>query len=242
MIFNGRELRTVHRALSIEKEIPPGTAARTIETMSAAEGEIITQERIERGEYIVRVNIAGRNAAEAWEARELLAQWATLPGIGTAELIPTHRPSRAYDARLLSISEPEFKRGGAVVEVRFLLPRPLAHDIYESVIGGAGGMEMTISGSHACRPAFKQTIAAARDGVIWRINNGAFMTLTGNLTAGQVVEMDTARESLTIDGAHAEERLNVTWTRWRPGYNPGTHQITSTDGGKMEARWRNVWA
>ena len=242
MIFNGKELRTVHRAISIEKEIPPGAAARAIETIAAADGEIITEERMERGEYTVRVNIAGRSMREAWEVRELLAKWATTPGIGTAELIPTHRPNRVYDARLMAISEPEFKHGGAVVEVRFLLPRPVARDIYPTIQSGNGGMTMRIDGSHTCRPTFKQTIKTARNGVIWRMNNGAFMTLTGDLRAGQVIVMDTEHESLTIDGEHAEARLNYTWTRWRPGYIPGVHEITSTDEGAMEARWHNVWA
>ena len=40
MIFNGVELRTVHRALSVEKEIPPGTAGRAQETIETADGGI----------------------------------------------------------------------------------------------------------------------------------------------------------------------------------------------------------
>lgn len=151
MRFNGVDLLSVHRALSIDKEIPPGTAGRKTETISGADGEVVSDERLTQGEYIVRVNIVGRTREEGWAVRELLASWASLPGIGTAELIPTPRPQRCYDARLKSVSDPEFVRGGAKVEIRFLLPRPVSRDVKESRAGGAGSLTARIGGSYACR-------------------------------------------------------------------------------------------
>lgn len=242
MIFNGIDLRTVHRALSVEKEIPPGTAPRAQETIETADGEIIADERLEAGEYIVRVNIAGRSREEGWAVRELLAAWAgSVRGTATAELIPTHRPSRCYDARLKSISDPEFVRGFVKVEVRFTLPRPLARDRAISLSSGAGSLNARIGGSYACRPAIRQTLAQSRSGLVWTMDGVPILTLTGALSAGQVVIMDTTTESLTIDGAHAEARINVSGTLWRPGYWPGRHEIASTDGGELEMRWHNEW-
>ena len=242
MIFNGVELRTVHRALSVEKEIPPGTAPRAQETIETADGDIIADERLEAGEDIVRVNIAGRSREEGWAVRELLAAWAgSARGTATAELIPTHRPSRCYDARLKSISDPEFVRGFVKVEVRFALPRPLARDRAISLSSGAGSLNARIGGSYACRPAIRQTLAQSRSGLVWTMDGVPILTLTGALSAGQVVIMDTTTESLTIDGAHAEARINVAGTLWRPGYWPGRHEIASTDGGELEMRWHNEW-
>lgn len=241
MRYNGVDLRSAHYALSINKEIPPGTAKRAFETVTTVDGEVITEERIESGEYIARVNIFTRDPKEAWEAREQLAKWATVIGVSTAELIPTHRANRAYDAKLLSISDPEFKRGGAVVEVRFFLPRPIAHDIYPSTATGAKSARMVIGGSYTCRPTIRQTIQTARSGLVWTFDGGALLRISGSLKAGQVVEMDTGRESLTIDGAHAETRIIFDATKWRPGFHPGAHEIASTDGGAIEARWRNEW-
>lgn len=241
MRYNGVDLLSAHYALSINKEIPPGTAQRAFETMTTMDGDVITEERIESGEYIARVNIFARSPGEAWEAREQLAKWATVIGPGTAELIPTHREKRAYDAKLLSISDPEFKRGSAMVEMRFFLPRPIAHDIYPSMATGAKSARMVIGGSYTCRPTIRQTIQTARSGLIWTFDGGKLLKISGSLKAGQIVEMDTQNESLTIDGAHAETRIIFDATRWRPGFHPGTHEIASTDGGTIEARWKNEW-
>ena len=163
MIFNGVELRTVHRALSVEKEIPPGAAGRAPETIETADGGIIAEDT-------VRVTIAGRSREEGWAARELLAAWAgSARGTATAELVPTHRPSRCYDARLKSISDPEFVRGFGKVEVRFLLPRPLARDRARSLSSGAGSLRARIGGSDACRPARGGAHQRERDAVAARI-------------------------------------------------------------------------
>ena len=241
MRFNGVDLRSVHRALSIEKEIPPGTAGRKTETIEGADGEIVTEERLTQGEYLVKVNIVGKTREEGWAVRELLAGWANLRGLGTAELIPTHRPQRCYDARLKSISEPEFFHGGAKVQVRFLLPRPVARDIEQSTASGAGKMIMQIRGTYVCRPALSQTLSAAQDGLVWMMDGIPILTLDGRFEAGQRVVMDTRNESITVDGVHAESRINVLKTRWQPGWWPGRHEILSTDGGAFEARWNNEW-
>lgn len=241
MRFNGVELRSVHRALSIEKEIPPGTASRKTETIEGADGETVTEERLTQGEYIVKVNIVGRTREEGWAVRELLAEWASVRGLGNAELIPTHRQGRCYEARLKSISDPEFVHGGAKVEVRFLVPRPVCRDVDETRASGAGEISTRIRGSYACRPVLSQTLSAAQDGLVWSLDGIPILTITGSLSAGQVVRMDTKNESLTIDGEHAESRINVQGTQWRPGWWPGSHKITSTDGGTLEMRWHNEW-
>ena len=242
MRFNGVDLRSVHRALSIEKEIPPGTAGRKIETIEGTGGEIVTEERLTQGEYLVKVNIVGRTREEGWAVREMLAEWASLRGLGTAELIPTHRQSRCYDARLKSISDPEFVRGGAKVDVRFLVPRPVSRDVSESKATGAGGLSAQVRGTYECRPMLSQTLSAAQDGLVWAKDGIPILTITGALSAGQVVKMDIKNESLTIDGEHAEHRINIAGTRWRPDWWPGAHAISSTDGGAMEMRWHNEWA
>lgn len=241
MRFNGVELTSVHRALSIEKEIPPGTAGRKIETIEGTDGEIVTEERLTQGEYLVKVNIVGRTREEGWAVREMLAEWASVRGLGTAELIPTHRQGRCYDARLKSISDPEFVHGGTKVDVRFLVPRPVSRDVSESKATGAGTIKAQIRGSHTCRPMLSQTLGAAQDGLTWTMDGIPILTITGALNAGQVVRMDTKNESVTIDGAHAENRLNILGTRWRPGWWPGMHEIASTDGGAFEMRWHNEW-
>ena len=58
MRFNGVDIRDVHRAVSVEKEIPPGMPEMTIETAQGWDGETFVGRTMGRGSYVVRVNIA----------------------------------------------------------------------------------------------------------------------------------------------------------------------------------------
>ena len=240
MKFNGIDLKDVHEGLSIEKEIPPGTAGHVIETIKTAGGEVVTDDRIEAGEYIVRVNIAGAKESDGLEIREKLAAWAFTPGVETAELIPTHAPDKCYDAKLKSISAPEFIFGFAKVEVRFLLPRPVMRGTNLRISSGIY-INTEIKGTYECRPMIRQTLNAAQNGLVWKKANVPFLTLTGQFGDGDTVIMDTAKESLTINGKHAENRIDITGTEWRPGWWPGGTAITSDAYGNMRMEWHDEW-
>lgn len=241
MRFNGVSLCSVHEGLSIEKEVPPGIA-HAQETVHGMGGNVITDERLEAGEYLARVNIAGWSEAEGLDIRERLTAWALTRGLATGELIPTSHPKRCYDARLKSISNPEFVMGFAVVDVRFAVPRPVARDVEASMASGAGGVSAQVRGTYECRPCLSQTLSAAQDGLVWVKDGIPILTIKGALRAGQVVRMDVKNESLTIDGEHTEARINMAGTRWRPGWWPGVHIVTSNDDGAFEMRWHNEWA
>ena len=240
MRFNGVDLRDVHDGLSIEREVLPGISSAQ-ETMQNMGGNVITDDRLEAGEYLARVNIAGWSENEGLSIRELLTGWAYLPELKTGELIPTHNPKRCYDARLKSISPPEFNIGFAVVEVRFLVPRPVMRSVNSTATAGAGGVSLRIGGTYTCRPCLSQKLSTAQSGLTWVMDGIPILTVKGALEAGQTVKMDVKNESLTIDGEHAEARINIAGTRWQPGWNPGKHVITSTDAGAFEVRWHDEW-
>ena len=241
MWFNDIDPAKLHPAISVAYEIPPGSAKRRIDTLKGTDGEIVTGVVMEAGEYIVRMNIAGRTKREAWDVREKIAAWATANGEQLAKLTPTHRPDRYYNAILSSISDPQFTRGFATVDVTFLVPRPVALSTQQSYAGGMGGLTARIGGSHPARPLLQQTIASGRNGLTWTMDGKTILTMTGEFAAGDEIEMDTQRESLTVNGAYALHRLDPQNTKWRPGYKPGAHTIASTDGGRMEMRWRDEW-
>ncbi len=241
MWFNDIDPTKVHPAISVMHEIAPGSAKRRIDTLKGTDGEIVTGVTMEAGEYIVAVNIAGRTRNEAWDVREKIAAWAASSGEQLAQLIPTHKPDRYYNAILSSISDPKFTRGFATVDVVFLVPRPVALDMNTSAASGAGSMKARIGGSHPARPVLKQTIARGRNGVTWTMDGKTILTMTGEFAAGDEIEMDTLRESLTVNGAYAMHRLDPQKTKWRPGYTTGVHDIKSSDGGQIEMRWRNEW-
>lgn len=243
MRFNDIDPTTLHRAITIEKEIPPGMPAREVITVRGIGGETLGGVQSERGEYTVRVNIAGRTPQEAWRVREMLAAWALAPGYNkTARLEPTHRPGVYYEAIASSIEPPEFTPRFATVRLVFTLPDPHAKDIAPSSVDAEGGeMEFAIGGTADAQPVITQTLAADTDTVAWALDDGEFMRLLGGFTAGQVLEVDFETGSVTLDGEHAERRIDYTACRWRPGFTPGRHALASSDAGTIEARWHNRW-
>lgn len=241
MKFNGVDPTTVHPAIRISKEIPPGMPTRQLRTLAASDGEILTGKETGAGRYVVRINIAARTPAEAWEAREKLAAWADGSGEGTNELEPTHRPERVYDAAVESISDPEFEPRFAVVDVTFLVPRPIARSRTLSTARGTGRISLNVTGSSRPRPVIRQTLKASAQRVTWTMDGREMLDVSGSFAAGQVLEMDTAHERLTIDGAVSMTVINPQASRWRPGFTHGAHTIQSTDGGEMEMRWHEEW-
>lgn len=244
MRFCGKDVRDVHRALSINKEIPPGTAGREIDYAEGRLGAVVAGVRYKPGEYRAKINIFCRKANDAWDVRAMLAGWAAASGDGTGELVPSHWDGKCYDAILSSITPPEFVHGAAVIDVVFSVPYPFARDLTVSRASGAGEMAMQIGGTHACRPAISQTIKSARQGLVWTIGGKKLLKLKDGraLEAGQIVVMDTLGESLTIDGVHAEDAIDWSGTDWRAGFAPGRRVIASNDEGTMEAEWHNEWA
>ena len=241
MWFNDVDPCKLHPAISIMHEIAPGTAKRRIVTVAGTDGEIVSDVIVEAGEYIVRVNIAGRTRAEGWALREKIAAWAGSSGNRTTTLVPTHRPGRSYDAILSIIGDPQFTRGFATLDVTFLVPRPIALSASRSSAAGAGRMTPVIGGSAPARPVIAQTLDADTDALTWTMDGRTILTVRGGLAAGTRIEMDTTNESLTADGAQILHMLDPQHTKWRPGYAPGRHEIASSDGGTMEMRWRDEW-
>lgn len=242
MRYNDIDPTSLHRAITIDKEIPPGMPPREVITVRGIGGETLGGIQQERGEYIVRVNIAGRTPQEAWRVREMLAAWACAPGYKkTAKLEPTHRPGVYYDAILGSIEPPEFRPRFATVKMTFILPDPHAKDIAPSSISGESGMEFAIGGTADAQPTIVQTIASDADIVSFALDGAEFMRLLGGFTAGQALEVDFETGSVTLDGERAERRIDFTACRWRPGFTPGRHTLISSDAGQIELRWRNRW-
>lgn len=241
MKFNGIDIRSVHPALSINKEIPPGMARREITTVRGNSGEILAGVQDERDEYTVRVNIAGKTREEAWRVRALLAAWAASSGDKTAQLEPTYWRGKAYDAILESISPPEFTLGFATVDVVFALPHPYAHDANTSGAKGAQTVAFDVGGTARAMPVIRQTLAEDTTTLCWTLDGEPFMQISGEMAAGTKIEADFETGGLTADGAHIERMIDYTRSTWQPRFTPGRHKLESSDAGAIEARWRNEW-
>lgn len=242
MRFNGVDIKSVHKAISINKEIPPGMPARDLRTVLSARGEILTDVEHKQAEYTIKVNIAGRDKLMAWDVRKLLAAWATSSGNKTAILEPTHWPGIAYDAIAKTIEPPEFVFGFATLKVTFALLEPVAYELIPSIAKGNRETTMHIGGSWRTEPQIIFTASAAADGMTLKLDGNRFLKIKGSIAAGDVITADTKEGGLTINGKHAESRIDYTGTEWRPGFDPGIHKLTASAAGTVEARWSNRWA
>ena len=241
MRYNGIDPRTLHRAISIAKEIPPGIAGREVVTVRGNAAEYYAGTESQRSEYRVKVNIAARSPEEAWRVRALLARWAAGNG-QPAPLEPGKWPGMAYDAAVKTISAPEFVRGFATVEITFVLPDGAAYEVRTSRANGTGGnVNMHVDGSETARPVISQKVNGASDGLTWSLDGAPLLRFNGRVNSGSTVEMDLQNSSLTIDGAHAEADADWTATDWQPDFLPGKHTISSSNGGEMQVRWHNRW-
>lgn len=244
MRFNGVDPCTLHKGISIARETLPGMTPRTVETVRGNGPEWLGGVEDERGEYRVEINIAGKNKDEAMKIRALLAKWARSSGHKTARIEPSHWHGKAYDGIVERIPEPTFRFGFGVMEIVFLLPDARAYETAASSSTGTGGsMAMTIGGGEPCAPVITQTMSKDADVLEWQLDGAVFFVADkGGLKAGQIVEVDFANGSMTVDGEHAEAWMDYTRTNWAPGFEPGKHEVTSSDDGMMSARWHNRWA
>lgn len=241
MRYNGVDPKTLHRAISIDKEIPPGISGREVVTVRGNAAEHYAGAEPKRSEYRVRVNIAARSPEEAWRVRALLARWAAGNG-QPAPLESGKWPGMAYDAVVKTIGSPEFVRGFATVEITFVLPDGAAYEVRTSRASGTGGnVNMYVDGSETARPVISQKMNGASDGLTWSLDGAPLLTFSGTVNSGSTVEMDLQNSSLTIDGVHVEADADWTATDWQPTFLPGKHTISSSNGGEMQVRWHNRW-
>lgn len=243
MRFNGVDPRTLHRGISIAKEIAPGAPPSDIQTLSGVSGEVPAGRVIMQGEYIVRINVAGKTRAQAWEMRKLLASWACAADAVTHELIPTHWPTVAYDAMFKEISEPEFSFGFGQLDVVFTIPRPFAHDLQWSIAHSTQSTGLMIGGTHNARMDV-ELIAAGSDGLTLTMDDEVVARLSGVFEAGQVIHINAIDRSVIVDNAHAENRIiytNTSFARLEELSTPGRHTLTCAESVSTTARWRNEW-
>lgn len=243
MRFNGVDPTTVHSAISISKEIPPGGPARDIATIETANGEMVANVTTTQDEFVVRVNIAAKTYDEAMEAREKLAAWAASSGKQEAELEPTHMPGKAYSAIWKRTGRMEQRFG--TVDVVFMLPKPVLHSKAQRTATNDGfGYNVTIK-PYGTAPApffVEQVLADAAEGLEFDLNGKVFAAFTGSFAAGDKVSFDTETGEALINLYDSAKRLDFVNTDPDMEIQPGeTQSIASSAQGTIIVRWRDQW-
>lgn len=240
MRFNGIDLNKVHPAISRAQEFPPGMAKREISTLETTNRDIVADVHMAPDEYAVRVNIAARSYAEAMQAREKLAAWASSSGKGTASLEPTHAEGRAYKAIVKSIGRIE-KRFGTV-DVIFMLADPLQYEtLLRSALATSNALVFNVGGSAEIEPEISFTATENTDGLKITHNGAPLISMGGAIAAGDTVEIVLETGAVLVNGEHEESRIVYTETDFDAAFMPGRHELTASCEGTLIVRWRNAW-
>lgn len=250
MKFNNVDPRTLHPRISIAKEIPPGTVTSQLETLAGSTGEIVVGRTIQQGEYIVRMNIAGKTWAEAWQIRQMIAGWARGTDAQTCELIPTHWPEVHYDALLKEITPPEFVKGKAVIDVIFAVPRPIAVSNVDNTteVTTSGIIKPVIGGTSHARPAITGYCKGST-GFNVSVGTKKYVGLTGSFAAGEHVEISTNPPQVrvqSVDGVWtiANNRVDYTATDFQAlaeAFTPGQKTVMCPQASQVSISWRDEW-
>lgn len=242
MIYNGVDLHSVHPALSIDKEIPPGSAARKLTTIPGQNGERFVSASLTQDEYRVRVNIACRTKRDAWAVRALLAAWACSSD-RPAPLIPTHWPQVHYMAICKEVSPPEFVFGFATVTVSFALLRAVAVDNHVSAASGQGSCAISYTGSTPAQLRITVELASTAQSVALSLNGARFFRLVpaAAYAAGTKIVIDLQERTVEVDEKPALPDVSWTESTWRPDIRKGRHTISTDAQATLRAEWRNEW-
>lgn len=249
MKFNGIDPRTLHKGISIAKEIPPGAPASKLETLMGTSGEIVIGRNIQQGEYVVRINIAGKSRQEAWQIRALIAAWARAADDRPRKLIPTQWPEVYYEAILKEISPPEFVHGFAVVEVTFTLPRPVAvSNTRQTWSAEEGDQEpITIGGTTWTRPEIGVYMHQA-EGLSIAIDGKTNLRLSGSYDEGDnlFVYTNPPQVQLMQDGQLMDinDRIDYAATDFEAlcrALSPGEHTVQAVGASVISVTWRDEW-
>lgn len=240
MKFNGKDLNLIHPAVSRSSETLPGMPALEIATIETSRGELLAKVSLEQDEYTARVNISGRTYDEAMDARLALAAWAGSSNRQTAELEPTYMPGKAYTAIVKSVGR--VTKRFETVDVVFLLPRPVLHDVAErKAIATGKELALNIGGTASTQLVIRHVLSEAAQGLTMEVGGQLFFAMEGALESGQTVEVNMHTAAVLVDGVHAENRILWTKTDFDLELMPGKHTLTASASGNMTARWRNEW-
>lgn len=242
MIYNGVDLYSVHPALSIDKEIPPGSAARKLTTIPGQDGERFVGAALTQDEYRVRVNIACRTKRDAWAVRALLAAWACSSD-RPAPLIPTHWPQVHYMAICKEVSPPEFIFGFATVTISFALLRPVATDNHITAATGQGSCVVSYTGSMPARMRIIAQLTSAAQSFSLSLNGERFFRLApaAPYAADTKIVIDLQERTVEVDAKSALSDVSWTESTWRPDIRKGRHTISTDAQATLRAEWRNEW-
>ena len=170
---------------------------------------------------------------ERSEARHLLYGWLVAPHGG--ELSLSGEPGLVWrDAVVTGVSDWDSLFEDGSCEVEFTCLDPIAYGEERSSAAGS----LDVGGTWATWPIVRLT-ASAGSSVRVADELGRYVLVERSFSAGEVVTMDFAAESVTVDGADAS--ADVAMDSMFFSLSPGTHALSFAGCGSHAVSWRERW-
>lgn len=242
MRYNGVEVRSIHRAIRIGHQAPPGRSREHM-AIETGRGSITAGWLDNPMELTATVSIAGRSPEEGEEAYLALCSWARGDG-GTHPLEPTYLPGMAYDAALKEITQPDWRRGFGTAEVTWVIANPHPYTIVQDTAGIRSGTELgfRVGGTAETELQIEVTPESTQSSLTLQMDGVPFFCWLGTVYAGSTLRIDMAKGVVTIDNQAANGVPDVTVTNYDLPLAPGAHKLTCGATGAIGARWHKRWA
>lgn len=242
MKFNGINPRDISPRISIEREIVGSIPPRSLQMLSLNGGAGYVGMTYEPRPFTARINIGAWTRPGCWELAQRLSDWACTDE--PCELEPTHAPGRAFTAILDSASDLQNVRGFAVIDYHFTIPRPFYHSIVENVVVMPGGGRIHFRGNVPAQLSITHRMAKAAQALTISHNGTPFVRLRRqdgeNIPAGVTLRVDMANKLIQYNGEADQDLVDYTAMNWRQRIC-GAADISVSDEGHTEIRWRDEW-
>lgn len=251
MRYNNIDPCELYPGITIAREIPLATVPTEIRSIEGkASGSIIDRE-MQTGDYIVYLNIVGKNPEEVERMKHIVTAWARPMSIVPCEIVPTHWPQVAYDAVASSVTAQQKSWKHWIVCIVFRIFRGIAYDRIPTtaITDGAGELKINIGGTSYARPDFRLTAASASESITLYVDEQPYFRLVTPLGAGDIVSIGKneqiglydASEDTTMDSADKVDFvLSDLYAMWE-ALMPGPHVIRAEPAASIEMEWRNEW-
>lgn len=198
--FNGKELPEFVRVTGIEIPVTPDISPLT-ESVPRMFGEVSTGQQIKGGSFRFSVKLVLDKGRDIMQARDELAEWLRGDTFNESQLIFREQPDRYFLAKASGSNSIKdlflYGEGSFQLDCSKLIK----YDTRESVHTGKDKVSVKYESAFPTSPVITIKLSADHENIYTTHNlSQKRVYLTGKFPAGSVIEIDTARKIVKLNG------------------------------------------
>lgn len=236
MLFHGVNPETLAPGIRVASCEDQGMPQRTISSVQLSQGAAFGGFQLQARTITVKINVSARSRTDALAVARLLAGWAHTDQ--PEKLVLKHELDKYYMAVCTGCSTKALAHTFLVLTYTFSAPNPIAYD--NTLYVCEAGPAFSVGGTAPTPPTITYIPAANLSDVRFTLDGGAYIALSGELTAGQTITIDTAQRTITAGGITRMDWLDFIASRWF-ALDPGEHSVACSMAGMCQISWRSAW-